>query len=207
MPSHKQCGYSMLELMIVISILLILTAVTDISLQPALKQEHVTNAFNLTISAMRRARDQAASDMQIYVLTFGGPVAGVNGGSITMNQTTPAGPQMFSWTLPPEVAYRAEAGIPNSSVNPPTTPDGFGVAANAIDFDWGPYGAGNGNTIYFYPDGSARDANGNINNGVIYLDIPGQLPTCRAISLWGFTGRIRGWQLYQVAGVWTWVQQ
>ncbi len=197
----------MLELMIVISILLILAAITDVSLQPALRSEQITNSFNLTLSAMRRARDQAASDMQTYVITFSPAVAGVNGGSFTVNETTPAGPQMFAGVLPPNVTYNLEPGIPNSPTVAPTTPDGFGAAANAIDFDWGPNGTGGGNTIYFYPDGSARDANGNINNGVIYLGIPGQVQTAHAITVWGFTGRIRGWQIYSVSGKWTWIQQ
>jgi len=60
--------------------------------------------------------------------------------------------------------------------------------------------------IYFQPDGSAQDVAGNVNNGVVYLGTPGQLPAQRAVTLWGYTGRIRGWTLIEVAGVWSWVQ-
>jgi prepilin-type N-terminal cleavage/methylation domain-containing protein len=207
MISRKQNGFSLVELMLVTSILLILAAVTDVGLQPYLAQEHVTTAFNLTISALRRARDQAASDNQIYVVSFLPATPGVNGGTITVNQTTTAGTQLFSWTLPPDVTYNVEPNVPTSQVVAPTTPDGFGTAVNAIDFDWGPNGIGGGTTVYFYPDGSARDVNGNINNGVVYVGVPGQTSTGHAVTLWGFTGRIRGWQVYNQSGAWTWIQQ
>ena len=202
-------GFSLLELMIVISISLILAAVTDISLQPAIKQQHVNNAYNTTLMALRKAHDQAAADMRIYVVTLTGPVGGANpnGGTITVTQDIPTAPVLFTATLPPDVTFHVEPGVPTSPTVPPTTPDGFGTAANTFDFDQ--FNGGGSNIIYFYPDGSAQDAGpngGNVNNGVVYLGIPGQLPTCRAISLWGYTGRIRGWQLSETSGVWSWSQ-
>jgi hypothetical protein len=41
---------------------------------------------------------------------------------------------------------------------------------------------------------------------VVYLGRPGSLMTCRAVTLWGYTGRLRGWRLNQTAGVWGWSQ-
>jgi hypothetical protein len=132
----------------------------------------------------------------------------VNGGTITVTQDIPGAPVLFTATLPPDVTFHIEPGIPTSPTTAPTTPDGFGSGANTFDFDQ--VTGGGGNTIYFYPDGSAQDAGpngGNPDNGVVYLGIPGQLPTCRAVTLWGYTGRIRGWQLNEGAGgVWSWSQ-
>ncbi len=210
MASTKQHGFSLLELMIVISISLILAAVADVAMTPLLKQEHVNTAYNTTMMALRRAHDQAAADSRIYQVTFAQP--GPTGlGTITVTQDIIGAPALFTATLPPDVTFHVEPGIPTSPTVAPTTPDGFGSGANAFDFDWGAAGdGGGGNTVYFYPDGSAQDNGpngGNVNNGVVYLGMPGQLSTCRAISLWGYTGRVRGWQLNQVAGVWTWVQK
>jgi prepilin-type N-terminal cleavage/methylation domain-containing protein len=209
MASRKQHGFSMLEMLISVSIALVLAAVADVSLQPVLKAQRVNDAYNTTLMALRRARDSAAADMRVYVVTFGPPVLGPNpnGGTISVNETTAGGTLLFSAVLPPDVTYHLEPGIPNSPTVAPTTPDGFGTAANIFDFDQPPGGIGGGNVIYFQPDGSAQDALGNVNNGVVYLGVPGQLPTCRAITLWGYTGRMRGWQLYQIAGQWTWRQQ
>lgn len=196
-----------MELMIVISISLILTGVTAVAVPRVFRQQHLDTSYNITLNFLRRAHDLAAGDMRVYVVTFTGPVGGAipNGGTIAAVDPA-SGAQLFTETLPPDVTYHVEPGSPNTNL---TTPDGFGTASNgAFDFDWGaPADVGGGNTIYFYPDGSAHDAAGNVNNGVVYLGVPGNLYTCRAISLWGYTGRIRGWQLSQVGAVWTWSQR
>jgi prepilin-type N-terminal cleavage/methylation domain-containing protein len=210
MASRRQNGFSLLELMITLSISMILCAVTIFSLQPVFKQQHVNDAYNTTLMALRKAHDAAAADMRIYQVTFTAAVPNVNGGTITVAQDTVAAPVLFTATLPPDVTFHIEPGIPNSPTVAPTTPDGFGNGASAFDFDQPPSGAGGSPTIFFYPDGTAQDAGpngGSINNGVVYFGIPGRLTTQRAVSLWGYTGRVRGWQLIQVAGVWTWRQQ
>lgn len=193
----------------VVSFSLIIAAITDVAFQSAMKQDHVNQAYNTTLMALRRARDAAAADMRIYEVTFSPPVGGAspNGGTITVTQDIAGSPVLFTATLPVDVTFHVEPGIPTSPTVAPTTPDGFGAGANAFDFDQ--ITGGGGNTIYFYPDGSAQDAGpngGNQNNGVVYLGMPGQLSTCRAVTLWGYTGRLRGWQLNNVAGVWTWGQ-
>jgi type II secretory pathway pseudopilin PulG len=206
MASRKQNGFSLLELTIAIGCSLILAAAAGITMQPLLMQQHVDDAYNTTLNTLRRARDLAAGDMRVYVVTFSPFVPGANGGSVSINETTSAGPLMFTEILPPDVTYHVEPGTPNTIA---TTPDGFGTAANGpFDFGWGaPGDVGGSTTIFFYPDGSAHDAAGNVNNGVVYMGIPGRLQTCRAVTLWGYTGRIRGWQLYQPGGVWTWSQR
>jgi prepilin-type N-terminal cleavage/methylation domain-containing protein len=209
MVSRKQKGFSLLELTIALSISMILCAVTIFALQPVFKQQHVNDAYNTTLMALRKAHDAAAADMRIYLVTFTAANPGINGGTITVTQDIPTAPVLFTATLPPDVTFHVETGVPTSSTVAPTTPDGFGSAASAFDFDQPPSGAGGSALIYFYPDGTAQDAGpngGDINNGVVYFGIAGQLPTQRAVSLWGYTGRVRGWTLIQVAGVWTWKQ-
>jgi prepilin-type N-terminal cleavage/methylation domain-containing protein len=210
MASTRASGFSLLEMICAVSVSLILTAVAVITYEPMVQGQHVTDAYNTTLTTLRRAREAAAADMRIYVVTFGPAVTtgtNPNGGTITVTQTTTTGTQLMSVSLPPDVTFHVESGVPTSPTAAPTTPDGFGSAANAFDFDWGPNGVGGGNTVYFYPDGTAEDANGNVNNGVVYLGRPGSLMTCRAITLWGYTGRLRGWRLYQGSSGWSWSQQ
>jgi hypothetical protein len=112
---------------------------------------------------------------------------------------------LITTVLPSDVTFHVEPGVPTSSTTAPTTPDQFGNAGYPIDFDQG-YNPGT-TTICFNPDGTATDALGNLNNGVVYLGRPGDLYSSRAISLWGSTGRIRGWRLYNVSGSNQWKQQ
>lgn len=200
----------MLELTTVLAISVTLTAVCVLSYQPLMQQQHVTDAYNMTLMALRRTHDQAEADMRVYQVTFSPPVPNVNGGTITVIQAAnPDATNLLSVTLPADVTFHVEPGVPTSPTTPPTTPDGFGTAANAIDFNQSPSGAGGGSVIYFYPNGSAQNAGppaGGVNNGVVYLGMPGQLATCRALTLWGYTGRIRGWRLVQNGGAWQWVE-
>ena len=196
----NQKGFSLTEMVTVSAIILMITAGSVLSLQPALKNQHVMNAYNQTLMTLRRARDQAAADMRVYVVTFTAP------GTITVTQNSTTGPVLITTVLPQDVTFHLEPGLPNSPTVAPTTPDGFGTAAFPIDFDQG-IGPGGSNVIYFQPDGTAIDINGNINNGVVYMARVGDLNSSRAITLWGTTGRIRGWRLLPNGGEVIWRQQ
>ncbi len=202
MNLRKQAGFSLLELIMVISISMIVAGITAISWVPLMEQQHVTSAYNSTLTTLRRARDQAAGDMEQYQVTFSTP------GTITVDKMTGAGPVLVLQTvLPTDVTFHVEPGIPTSQVTPPTTPDGFGTGGLAFDFDQPPSGTGGSSVVYFNPDGTATDINGNLNNGVVYLARVGDLYSSRAITVWGSTGRIRGFRLYQNAGGSIWRQQ
>jgi prepilin-type N-terminal cleavage/methylation domain-containing protein len=193
-------GWSLIEMMTVLAILLILASVTTISLQPVVKSQRVTTSYNEVLTALRHAHDQAAADMRVYVVSFATP------GTITVTQNTTAGPVLFTTVLPSDITIHLEPGFPNSPTVAPTTPDGFGTASFPIDFSQG-IGPGGGTTIYFQPDGTAMDINGNINNGVVYFGRPGDVYSSRAITVWGMTGRIRGWRLYPSGAQNVWRQQ
>jgi type II secretory pathway pseudopilin PulG len=195
-----EAGFSITELMVVTLIILMITGGSYLSLQPALQSQHVTTAYNQTLMTMRRARDQAAADMRVYVVTFTPP------GTVTVTQNSPNGPVLLTTVLPQDVTFHLEPGLPNSPTVAPTTPDGFGTASNAIDFDQG-VGLGGATSVYFQPDGTAVDINGNINNGIVYMARVGDLKSSRAITLWGTTGRIRGWRLQPNGGGVIWRQQ
>ncbi|MFZ3190028.1 MAG: hypothetical protein WB523_03815 [Candidatus Sulfotelmatobacter sp.] len=208
MASKKANGFSLLELIGTVTISMVLTGIAVMTFTPTIQQQHVNDAYNTTLTSLRRAREAAAADMRVYVVSFGpavttGPTP--NGGTITVTETTTTGSQLFSVSLPPDVTFHVEPGVPTSNTASPTTPDSFGNAAFAFDFDQNDP-AGGASTVYFYPDGSARDINGNINNGLVYMGRPGSLMSCRAVTLWGATSRIRGWRLSQSGSVWSWRQ-
>jgi Tfp pilus assembly protein FimT len=172
--------------------MMIASGIFFMSLQPALKDTRVTNAYNATLMTMRRAREQAIAERRVYLVTFNNAVS-PNTVTITRAAT---GVVTSTISLPTDITFRSEPGIPTTLA---TTPDHFGTGSPAIDFDQGVAG-GAKNVICFNPDGSAQDINSNTNNGVIYLARSGSLYTARAITVWGSTGRLRGYRLYPKTG-------
>src|SRR5271163_3538883 len=182
MLARKMRGFSLIEMMIVVALIMIVLAFSIMTIQPSLRQNDVTEGYNQTLMAFRQARDISVAQRQIYFVTLN---SAVQPNSVTITQGS-TGTVMATYFLPSDVAFDAELGIPTSPTVAPTTPDGFGVGAPAIDFDQG-IAAGAKNVIYFYPDGSAADVLGNVNNGVVYITRPGDIHNSRAITLWGAT--------------------
>lgn len=189
-------GVTLIEMMIVIVIIMIASSMVFMNLQPALQATRVTNAYNLTLMTLRKARDASVNERRVYIVSFIAP------GTMTITQGD-TGIVTSTFTLPTDMAFDAEPGLPNTVAG---TPDHFGTGGTAIDFDQSVAG-GDKTQIYFQPDGSAQDVNSNINNGVVYIARQGDLYSSRAITLWGATGRMRGWRLYNTSGVKSWTKQ
>ena len=126
MLSRRMRGFSLIELMIVIALVLVVTAFSIMAIQPSLKQGRVTQAFNVTLMTLRQARDTAVAQRQIYFVTLNN---GVQPNTITITQGS-TGTVTATYFLPTDVAFDAEPGIPTSAVAFPTTPDGFGIGRN-----------------------------------------------------------------------------
>jgi prepilin-type N-terminal cleavage/methylation domain-containing protein len=199
MTSSEKHGFSLLELLVTISIGMTMAGVTFVSLMPLFKENNVDTAYDTTISVIRNYRNQSISQSRRYILTFTAP------GTITVQYwgvAVPVSPPpvtVATVTLPPDIQFAVQAGFPGAA------PDSFGAGGTAIDFDQG-MGLGSQNYIMFMPDGSSQDTLGNYNSGVVYLTRPGDMYSSRAISVFGTTGRVRGWRLYNQSGN-TWVQQ
>jgi prepilin-type N-terminal cleavage/methylation domain-containing protein len=204
-------GFSLLELMITLTIILIMGGVTFIALQPAIRQNDSTIAYDTTLEVIRSYRNQAITKSRRYMITFT-PAAGAVRATMTV-QWLPAGvpvapPPVFinSYTLPANIQFGVQAGFPTTAA---TVPDGFGAGGTAIDFDQGMW-LGSQNYIMFMPDGSSQDTLGNWNSGVLYMvrnTDTTDVYSARAVTVFGPTGRVRGWRLNNVAGVATWGQQ
>jgi prepilin-type N-terminal cleavage/methylation domain-containing protein len=199
MMSRRNRGFSLLELLITLAICLIVAGITFIALMPLFRQSHVDAAYDTTLSVIRSYRNQSITQSRRYILTFSPP------GTITVQYwgvlvpVSPPPVTVATYTLPNDIQFAVQAGFPAAA------PDSFGAGGTAIDFDQG-VGLGSQNYIMFMPDGSSQDTLGNFNSGVLYLTRPGDLYSSRAISVFGTTGRVRGWRLYSQGGN-TWVQQ
>jgi len=215
---QRESGFSMIELVMVLAISIIITAVSIVSFATVMKQQRVTNAYNTTLGAMRRARDNAVSQSTSYQVTFANAAAPTYS-TITVSLAPGANgfsnDQTVTYQLPFDISFQTNAAITATA-----PPDGFGTAASAIDFGYTATNTtvGGQSTIYFCSDGSAQIAacatgsyQGNFSNnwdqGVVYMARTGELLSSRAVSLWGGTGRIHGWRLYPNGGGYQWQRQ
>lgn len=206
---HRESGFTLLEMVVVLAISIIVSVISMMSLIPMLKAQRVTNAYNLTLSALRQARDNAVSQRTSYSVTFAAGTT--NTITVTPTLTTFQGAQNTQvYKLPSDITFNVQTGFPAIG------PDKYGTGLYAIDFGYTANGGTGGqSTVYFCPDGSAQDSEGGAGNcqgswdgGVVYLGRPGELLSSRAITLWGGTGRIRGWRLYSNgSGGYQWLRQ
>jgi prepilin-type N-terminal cleavage/methylation domain-containing protein len=209
MPSRNNNGFSLLELMITVSLGLVMCGVTFIYLTPQMNQSHVNSAYDTTLMALRNTRNLAITQSHEYYVNFN--PAGFPAGTIQVEYQPPlvvgalAAPpieQVNTYNIPSDVSFAVQAGFPAS------TPDGFGSGITAIDFESTAGVPLPCQCVVFMPDGSAQDTLGNYNSGVVYLTRTGDtIYNSRAVTVWGATGRVRGWRLALVGAAKEWVQQ
>ncbi len=202
MSSRRERGFTMIEMAIVLAIVVIIGGITFISLQPVLRGARVDNAYNTTLTQLRQARQRSISERKRYIVHFTSPQTIELWRWDFAVPVSPTAVLVSTIKLPNDIQFSAESGIPTGGGK---TPDSFGSGGAAIDFDQG-VGSGTTNEVMFMPDGSAQDRSGNLNSGVVYLARPGDLYSSRAVTVFGSTGRIRGWRLIK-NGTKQWIQQ
>lgn len=215
----KANGFSLVEMVITLAISIVVTVISVMTLMPLLRQQRVINAYDTTLSVMRQARDCAVAQRTTYSVTFSNAatpntiaVASVAPSSGTGNLTGIS--CAATYQLPTDVQFLAQTGLPTTTA---TAPDSYyNAALLPIDLGYTANGGtGGASTVYFCPDGSAQNAqdgtgncSGSWDGGVVYIAQSGNLLSSRAITLWGGTGRIRGWRLYpKSGGGYQWLRQ
>jgi len=204
--TKKGRGFSLLELMIVIAISLTVASIGVLAIMPVLKQDHLDTAYETTLSLMRTYRTRAVAESSRYVLTFTAPgtINVQTWGYVAPPAVSPAPVNVpgATYTLPSDISFAVQASFPNPG------PDNFGTGATAIGFNTCGVIEAGAACLVFYPDGSVQDDAGNYNSGIIYLTrSTSNKYQSRAITVFGTTGRARGWRLYNQSGADTWVQQ
>lgn len=203
---HRASGFSLVEMAITMAILIITAVVSVISLVPMVNAQHVTNAYNTTLAALRQARDCSVSQRTSYQVTFNQVAGYASNIAVTGTLAFAGDPCAVTYQYPTDVFFL----VPPAGT---AGPDGYGTGTNAVDFGYtASSSSGGATTIYFCPDGSAQTAStcngyGNWDGGVVYLGQNGNVGSFRAVDLWGGTGRVHGWRLYPNGGTYQWLRQ
>ena len=168
-------GFSLIEVLLVVSLGAVLTGITLFAFQAAQRQIQGDANLRLLTSQFETARERALTERRnIEVRLLG------TNEIATVRREVPAGETPIARVFfEGNARFTLWAGVPD-------TPDGFGNAA-AIDF-------GGAAVRMFAPDGMFVDAAGLPVNGTVFLGAPNRPETARAVTVFGATGRVRGYR-------------
>jgi prepilin-type N-terminal cleavage/methylation domain-containing protein len=176
--SRSQKGFSLVEGIVAIGIISIVMAMAIIGFGNMLPNSKANSAMDQLLYQLRSARELAIAHRCEVQVQF----VGVN--QLTLTQIWPIG------VPPPPVNLTFEGGaqyIVFPSVPDVPAPYNYGKAA-PIFFG----GIANGPPIMkFTTNGSFIDGGNTLVNGTVFLGIPGNVSTARAITILGATGRVR----------------
>lgn len=160
----------MVEVLIVLMVLGIIASTAIAQVQNAVTVARAdTVAFQLA-SALRYARDAAIAQRRTIDVRFIAP----NRISLVRNDRPSGTTEISNRFLENGGRFELRSGVPD-------TPDAFGVAA-ALAF-------GGAATIRFQPDGTFTDGTSVPLNGTVYVAIPNQALSQRAVTITGTTAR------------------
>jgi prepilin-type N-terminal cleavage/methylation domain-containing protein len=189
-------GFSMIEMLVVIAISMVIAAIAIIQAQPALMQIHANNAKDEVQGALRQARETAISDRRdVQVEFLVNPPANPPGSYVRLTRLGGlccANTVILMMPISNRVILTTFPGEPDS-------PDGFGNGG-AIFF--GGVAGGPPAGMMYQSDGTFTALGTGIPiNGTVFLGVPNQPTTARAITILGATGRVRS---YHISGTTTW---
>lgn len=175
MVRRPAAGFSLIEVLFVVSLGAVLTGMTVFAFQAAERQIRGDANLRLLRSLLETARERALTERRSIEVRFLGTRE-----IATFRREVPTGETLLARVfLEGNGRYALWAGVPDS-------PDGFGNAA-PIDF-------GGATATMFGPDGMFVDASGVPVNGTVFFGVPAQTETARAVTVFGATGRVRGYR-------------
>ena len=193
---EAQGGFSLLEMLVVVVMILILSAIAIINLNATLPQQEATAAMNAAEAVFRQGRDSAIAQRRAYQLVATVP----NQLDLVRQEVGNTTTQLPVVTLPAPAQFMLYAGIPD-------TPDGYGECSTGLCFP------GSGGVQQWLSDGTfVNGATGAPLNATIFIAVPGNSPgdlknigTQRAFTVLGTTGRIRAYKWNGGSGACCWV--
>jgi prepilin-type N-terminal cleavage/methylation domain-containing protein len=171
-------GFTLTELMLVVAIGLIVLGMSIGGIQGMLKTSRADSGLIQLATGIRNARELSVAARRNVQVTFGtntimATKIDVGGATILLRTTTLEGRNKFQQ--------------PPSTVTT-DTPDAFG------NTDTSGINLGTKTPAMFTTDGSLINQDGDIINGSIFIGIPGDPLSIRAVTIFGPTGAMRLWK-------------
>jgi len=187
--SARQCGFSMIELLVATAVILVISGMVIVRMQPTVQEMRANGAMAQVVGAFRTAREYSITYRRYVQVSFPGyPGSTANQIQITalnhLTQNAGADAIITTMTLTGTVTFQVFSGVPD-------TPDAFGntTAVNFEGVDGGPTAG-----MMFQPDGTFVDLSGNYVNGTAFFGITKYLTTPRAVTVIGSTGHVKSYK-------------
>jgi hypothetical protein len=162
--------------MIVVGILAVVGGIAAGSMLTMVRGARADSSMTAAVNALRVARDRAIGERRNFQVRFISPNKIQIARENIPGPTTTVVSELF---LEDDLEFRLMPGVPD-------TPDHFGNSA-AVAF--GPSASRS-----FTSEGTFVDATGDPLNGTVFMAVPGQPHSVRAISILGSTALIHPWR-------------
>jgi prepilin-type N-terminal cleavage/methylation domain-containing protein len=186
-------GFSMVELSVAIGIILIIFGTAIAAFQPAIQAAKYDAGMRQVLDQLRQAREYSLANRRYVQVTFP-TVATANGPqyqvvTTELNTLTAGGGAVNPVLSTTAIQFPEQFYVYPGYVD---TPDGYGNSG-AIVFGGTIGGPAAG--MIFQSDGElVSAATLQPINGTVFLGVPGNPLSVRAITVLGSTGRVRGWK-------------
>lgn len=176
----SQAGFTLAEMLVVAALIGVMAAVALPLTADIIRRAKADSATEVAMRAISAARSRAVAERRNFQLNFVEPDRiqllreEVNDDGVTTSTTMVA-------------ETRLEAGQRFLRFDgQPDTPDNFG-AGEPITFSGSA-------PVMFTSDGTLIDTAGDVSNGSVFVGVPNQPDTARAVTIFGVSGLIRIWK-------------
>ena len=172
---HTERGVSLVEMMLTMAVFAIVGGMAAATMTSSRRALQSDGAMRTVMSELNSARETALTQRRnVQVQFVGGNWIRVI--RLELNNTTTV---LRSVALEGNMTFALVAGVPD-------TPDLFGNGS--------PVAFGAAASIQFNGEGALVDGGGTPINGTVFMSFGGKAPSCRAVTVLGSTGRVRGYK-------------
>jgi prepilin-type N-terminal cleavage/methylation domain-containing protein len=178
-------GFTFVEVIVAIAIGLIVMGFAVANVPGMVKTARADGGLEMVATALRQARELSVSERRNIQVRF--PTTNNQVQIYRVEYPSNATTLLRTITLEGRVQFKQVTG-------PGDTPDGFGNSATICPDTTGAVCLRGNVPAMFTTDGSFIDSNGDVLNGTLFMSVPGDTLSARAVAIFGPTGALRLWR-------------